>query len=188
MSEAISTQEKTAQQPQFKINAFYLGHLSLERGMSPRALSQGVTPEMKLELRIKTHSLEKEEEEVVLDLTITTRNGSHLLYLIKIHQAGCFTLTGFTPEQKDYYLNVMCASLIYPYACHKVNTLAVDAGFPPLNLLSVDFAHLYGQRKKQETEEPTTDSPTADASDTLKSEYQEAKPANKWATLTVSAD
>ncbi len=181
MSE-IPLQEKS-QQPQFTIQAFYLRHSSLETGISPRLLRSGLTPEMKLELRVQINPLEKEDE-VVLDLTITARDGSgsSLLYLIKIHQAGCFTLTNFTPEQKAFFLNTTCANLIYPYACHKANTLAVEAGFPPVNLLPIDFAHLYAQQQKQQvaqniSTDKVIENPTPASS---------MGPNNKWAGLATS--
>src|SRR5688572_21884105 len=105
--------ETETPQPQFRIQAFYLRHLSLETGLPPRSLRPGLTPEMQLELCIQINPLEQEEE-LVLDLTISARDESRLLYLMKMHQAGCFVLTGFTPEQKAFFLHTTCANLLYP--------------------------------------------------------------------------
>jgi preprotein translocase subunit SecB len=155
MSESPSTEKP---QPQLSIKAFYLRHTSLETGLSPLSLRPGLTPEMKLELRVQINPLENQDE-VVLDLTVTARDGSSLLYLIKMHQAGCFTFTDCTAEQKAFFLNTACANLLYPYACQKVNTLAIDAGFPPVNLLPIDFAHLYAQQQKASQEKSVDKAP-----------------------------
>jgi preprotein translocase subunit SecB len=176
---AHSAAEKTIAQPQWGTKAIYLRHASLETSRSPLLLGTEIQPEMKLELRVDTHPLEQQDE-VVLDVSITARDKGNLLYLLKIQQAGCFVLTHFTEEQKKVFLNTLCPSMIYPYACHMATTLAVQAGFPPLHLMPIDFRHFYAEQQK------VAGAQTATGADSIPSESTASN--NKWAELAVSAD
>lgn len=178
--------------PQFNLKAIYLRNTSFETGSSPILLRSGIQPEVKLELRVQINPLENQDE-VVLDLIITARDNSNLLYLIKIQQAACFVLTGFASEQKTFILNTTCPNIIYPYAGHMANTLSVQGGFPLLNLMPIDFVHMYAQQQKTAQAEATHVSDNAEAQKptspyTLKSESRAVQQSNKWADLAVSAD
>ena len=97
---------------------------------------------------------------------------------MKIQQAGCFVLTQVTAEQKAVFLHTVCPTLIYPYACHLANTLAVQGEFNPVHLLLIDFGHLYAQQ--QTASEAPAHSGKAESTPTA--------PKNKWEEFVVSAD
>lgn len=182
MSETNHNDDTTSEAatPQLSIKSIYLRNLSLETASSPILLCPGIQPEMKLEVRVNINPLENQDE-VVLDLTIMAGDNNNLLYLIKIQQAGCFVLNGLTAEQKAFYLNITCPHLLYPYASHMANTLSVQGGFPPVNLMPIDFVHFYAQHQAQPVQKPQNEA-------VIQSEIETAAPKNKWAELAVSAD
>jgi preprotein translocase subunit SecB len=134
-------------QPEVRTIGIYLRNVSLETCRSPALLRRDIKQEFKLELKVQADSLE-ESDEVMLDMIITVRDKSDLLYLFKIQQVGCFTLKHFTTEQKQLFLNTVCPTMLYPYASQMANTLVVQAGYPALHLTPIDFTHLYRQQQQ----------------------------------------
>jgi preprotein translocase subunit SecB len=134
-------------QPEVRVIGIYLRNVSLETCSSPSLLREGINPEMKLELKVQINPL-GENDEVTLDMTITVRDKSNLLYLFKIQQTGCFALKHFETDQKQLFLNTICPNMLYPYAIHMVNTLVVQASFPPLHLTPIDFGYLFRQQQQ----------------------------------------
>ncbi len=190
-NESINALEKETAAPQYSVKSYYLRNISLETGISPVLLRPGIQPEMKLELRINTNSLENLDE-VVIDLSLTARDNSNLLYLLKIQQAGCFVLNHFTSEQKTFFLNTMGPSLIYPYACQMANMLSVQAGFPPLNLMPIDFVHMYQQQQQQSAAQVKASTHAEEKKPAHPSTQTQASPAlktnSKWAEVAEAAD
>ncbi len=182
-------QEEEAAPPQFSVKGIYLRNISLETSTSPILLRSGIQPEMKLELRVQINSAENYDE-VLLDLNITARDNNNLLYLIKMQQAGCFVLNNFTVEQKDFFLNTTCASLIYPYASQMANTLSVQSGFPPVNIMPIDFAHLYSQQQASQAQVKASslEGQKPVNSGTLNPMPQANKSTSKWADLVTSQE
>jgi preprotein translocase subunit SecB len=179
-----SNPEKETAAPQLSIKGIYLRNTSFETGSSLLLLRPGSQPEMKLELRVQINPLEKQDE-VLLDLTVTARDNSNLLYLIKIQQAGCFVLSHFTPEQKAFFLNTTCPSILYPHACHMANTLSVQGGFPPVHLMPIDFVHLYTQQQQA----AAVQAQKSNGLEKVKPVLEESIASkNKWAELAISAD
>ena len=172
-----TVKKETQPQPEAQIVAIYLRNVSLETASSPLLLREGIKPEIKLELRVQINSLKDEQEEVVLDLSITARDGSSLLYLLKLQQAGTVTLKHFEDDQKAFFLNTACPQMLFPYVAQIASTLVAQAGFPPLYLAPIDFVGLYRQQTQQQTQTAQkTESPAAPRVPTN----------NKWANLRES--
>ena len=167
---------KKGAQPEAHIVAVYLRNVSLETASSPLlSAREGLKPEIKLELRVQINPLKEEQEEVVLDFSITGRDGSSFLYLLKLQQAGTMVLKNFEDHQKTFFLNTTCPQMLYPYAAQMANTLITQAGFPPLYLTPIDFVNLYTQQQAQQQGAQKPESPI---SKTVEN--------NKWANLTGS--
>ena len=165
MSENTTPNEN---QPEARVAGIYLRNVSLETANSPLLLREGLKPEIKLELRVQINPM-NEQEEVVLDLSITGRDGSSLLYLLKLQQAASVILKNFDENQKAFFLNTACPQMLYPYAAQVASTLIVQAGFPPLYLTPIDFVNLYTQ---QQAAQKTDSTPTNTVEE------------SKWKTLT----
>jgi preprotein translocase subunit SecB len=139
--------EQSENLPEAQIRKIYLRNISLETAVLA-ALVKEIDPEVKLELRVQTNSL-VDTEEVILDVTLTVRHASNLLYLLKLQQAGCFAIKNLEGEQKKLFLNTICPQLLFPYASQIANTLIVQSGFPPLSIMPIDFTKLYNQQNQQ---------------------------------------
>jgi preprotein translocase subunit SecB len=188
----VSTAKQSAT-PQYRIKGIYLRNASLETGISPLLLRSNIQPEMKLELRVNTKSLE-DQDEVVLDLSLTVRDNSSLIYLLKIQQAGYFILnTPLTLEKKAFILNTTCPNLIYPYVCQMANILSVQAGFLPVNLMPIDFIHMYEQQNQQQVVKQTKDPTNLEEQKLTNLNPQRQAVStfqlnNKWADVATATD
>jgi preprotein translocase subunit SecB len=166
-------------QPEVRTIGIYLRNVSLETCRSPALLRKDIKQEFKLELKVQADSLE-ESDEVMLDMIITVRDKSDLLYLFKIQQVGCFTLKHFTTEQKQLFLNTVCPTMLYPYASQMANTLVVQAGYPALHLTPIDFTHLY--RQQQQATQTKTDNRQEVTQTTTQGNQK------KWTSVMESVD
>ena len=86
---------------------------------------------------------------MTLVLTVNVKVGEETAFLIEVHQAAIFLITGFEPAQMHHTLGAYCPNLLFPYAREAVDNLAVRASFPALMLQQVNFDALYQQKLQQ---------------------------------------
>lgn len=146
MSEQNQAQAST---PEFAIQRIYIKDMSIESPESPEVFRKEWRPEINLELNSNGNKLEEDIYEVVLKVVITAKNDGKTALLIELHQAGIFTLKGFTPEQTNQVLGSLCPNILFPYAREKVSEASTSAGFPPLYLAPINFDALYMEQQKR---------------------------------------
>jgi len=79
-------------------------------------------------------------------VTVTTRVGDKVAFLVEAKEAGIFEISGVPDDQLPYVQQVVCANIVYPYLRSNVADLVQRAGFPPIHLAEINFEALFQQR------------------------------------------
>ena len=148
--------EKQETPRQFAIQKLYIKDASFESPSTPSSfVFQKWEPKIDLNLTGENRSIEGNSYEVELRITATVSIDGKTMFLVEIHQAGLFTINGFSDEERSYLLGSQCMNILFPYAREFVTDASVRGGFPPLVLQPVNFDALYQQqlqRNKSEQE------------------------------------
>ncbi len=161
MSESSTTKQH------FSIQKIYLKDSSFESPGSPKAFRfKQWEPKIDLNLTNKQTHIEADIHEAVLIVTATVSHEESTAFLVEVHQAGLFQITGFDKEQRNYLMGSQCMNILFPYAREVISDMSVRGGFPPLIMSPVNFDALYQQHLQQQQEQPTeaaeiTDAPEA---------------------------
>lgn len=134
--------------PHFGIVRIYLKDVSFETPNSPAIFTQEFRPEVNLQLNTSASQLEDGLFEVVLHLTVTSKQGDKTGFLVEIQQAGIFEIKGFDDAQKGHMLGAYCPDTLYPFAREAVSDLVTKGGFPQLLLAPINFEAVYAQNQK----------------------------------------
>jgi len=137
---------------QFALQKIYLKDISFETPNSPEIFTEEWKPDVNVELQTAGKPLTDEVMEVVLTVTVTAKLGDKVAYLIEVHQAGVFTIIGFSDDERTHMQGSYCPNILFPYAREAVSDLIGKGGFPQLLLAPVNFDALLSQHKQQ-TEE-----------------------------------
>lgn len=139
--------------PEFSILRIYLKDVSFETPNSPGVFTQEFKPEIGLRLNTAIKRIEEDLHEVVLNITVTAKQGEKTGFLVEVQQAGVFSLKGFDEAQKGTMLGAYCPSTLFPYAREAISDLVTKGGFPPLLLAPINFRAMYeesaAERAKQ---------------------------------------
>ncbi len=136
----------TESKGQFALQRIYLKDMSFE---SPMVISDRPTtkPSLAQDLHTKVDKVGDNHYEVVLHLTITVKQDENVMFLVEVHQAGLFYITGLEQEQIKHVVSSTCPSILFPYARETIDSLAVRGGFQPLMLPPVNFDALYAKSR-----------------------------------------
>ena len=140
---------------QFQLQKIYLKDTSFETPNSPEVFTENWEPDVNVELQSAGKPITDDVHEVVLTVTITAKVGDNTAYLVEVHQAGVFTLTGFNENDRAQMLGSYCPNILFPYAREAISDLIGKGGFPQLLLAPVNFDALYAQHLQQQQEKNT---------------------------------
>ena len=146
--------ESTAPQKKFSIQKLYLKDASFESPDSP--LSFNFTkwdPKVDLNLANNNSHIDGDVYEGVLSVTATVNLEEKTAFLIEVHYAGLFGISGFDETERKYLLGSQCMNVLFPYAREVVSDMTIRGGFPPLILSPVNFDGLYQQHLQQQEKE-----------------------------------
>lgn len=138
------------QQPLFQIQRMYLKDLSLEIPGAPRIFLEQQQPAVEVSLDTTQETLSDGIHEVTVTVTVTTRIGEKVLFLVEAREGGIFEIRNIPAEQMPIVLNVVCPNVIYPYLRANVADVIQRAGFPPIHLAEINFEALYQQKMAQQ--------------------------------------
>jgi preprotein translocase subunit SecB len=136
--------------PVFSIEKLYVKDLSAEVPNAPQIFLEREAPAVELQLRTEGRGIDEGLFEVVLTVTVTSKIGEKVAFLIEVSQAGIFQLRNIPGESMEPLLAVACPNLLFPYAREAISTATTRAGFSPVVLQPVNFEALYAERRKQE--------------------------------------
>jgi preprotein translocase subunit SecB len=141
-----------SQEPVFGIQRIYLKDLSLEIPNAPQIFLDSQQPAVEIQLDVGAQALADGIYETTVTVTVTTRAGDSVAFLVEARQAGIFEVRNLPAEQLPLILNVVCANIVYPYLRSNVADVIQRAGFPPMHLAEINFEALYQQRLQQQAE------------------------------------
>lgn len=141
-----------SQEPVFGIQRIYLKDLSLEIPNAPQIFLDSQQPAVEIQLDVGAQALADGIFETTVTVTVTTRAGDAVAFLVEAKQAGIFEVRNLPAEQVPLILNVVCANIVYPYLRSNVADVIQRAGFPPMHLAEINFEALYQQRLQQQAE------------------------------------
>ena len=134
----------------FHFDRIYLKDASFESPRCPQVFSEpDYNPKVDVQLHISHQVLDQERGvfEVVLKVTVTATTSGHNAFLIEVQQAGMFTITGLSLQQREQALEATCPNALFPFVREHVNHLVTHGGFPSLLLQPVNFDTMYEQKK-----------------------------------------
>ena len=144
---AEETQQAATQN--LAIQKIYTKDISFESPNSPFGFQDEWQPEISVDLNTDGQTLENDNYEVVLKVTVTAKNNTKTAFLAEVHQAGVFHLTGFDEEQRNFILGSYCPGTLFPYAREVISSLVTNGGYPPVILAPVNFEALYHEHQQK---------------------------------------
>lgn len=135
--------------PVFSIQRTYLKDLSLEIPSAPQIFLESQQPAVEIQLDVASQGVVEGIYETTVTVTVTTKVGEKVAFLIEAKEAGIFEIRNVPAEQLPLILNVVCPNIVYPYLRANVADVIQRAGFPPIHLAEINFEALYQQRLQQ---------------------------------------
>src|SRR5471030_2572178 len=145
-----NSQTASTAAPHFEIQRIFVKDISFEAPNTPQTFVEEWKPEVALNLETKSNRIQDNMHEVVLSITATVSTGKKTAFLIEVHQAGVFIVSGFPNDQLHQMLGSFCPNILFPYAREVVSDMVVRGGFPQLILAPVNFDALYAQHMEQQ--------------------------------------
>jgi len=146
-----SMAENAGEAPQIKMSvlAQYVRDMSFENIVALKGISGGdVQPDIQVGVSLDGRKRTQENQyDVVTKFKITSTNKSNNepLFLMELDYGGIFLIEGVPEDQLHPFLLIECPRLLFPFVRRIISDVTRDAGFPPLNIDTVDFLALYRQ-------------------------------------------
>lgn len=145
----MSEETQQAATQNLAIHKIYTKDVSFESPNSPLGFQDEWKPEISVDLNTDGQTLDGNNFEVILKVTLTAKNNDKTVFLAEVHQAGIFHLTGFDEQQQAFILGSYCPGTLFPYVREVISSLVTDGGYPPVILAPVNFEALYQEHLKQ---------------------------------------
>lgn len=145
----MAENEQSTDERHFAVQRIYTKDVSFESPNAPDIFRGEWKPQNDLNLNTKVNKLDERTFEVTLSVTVTTNVGEKTAFIVEVHQAGIFTLAGFSEQEMGPMLGAYCPNLLFPYAREVVSDLVIKGSFPQLVLQHVAFEALFAQHQQQ---------------------------------------
>ncbi len=144
----MAEQQKT--EKQITIQKIYLKDFSFESPNSPAIFTSGKwSPTTNLNLRSSHTLCDDDRSEVVLTITVEAKHEDKTLFLVELHQAGLFHISGYDEKEIGVIVGSFCPNILFPYARESVSAVISKGGFPEFLLQPINFDSLYAQSQTQ---------------------------------------
>ena len=141
MAENEQTPEK-----QLAIQKIYIKDFSFESPNTPHIFGQADwSPKTDLNLRSSHTAGSEDNHEVVLTITVEAKEDDKTVFLIELHQAGLFHVSGYSAEEFKAIVGSFCPNILFPYARETIASIISKGGFPEFVLQPINFDALYAQ-------------------------------------------
>ncbi len=141
------------------IQKIYVKDLSFEAPNTPGVFTEKINPTVDINFSSETQDLGSDQYEVVLQVTVTVKEGDRTIYLAEVQQAGIFTISGFPAEHVPVLLATACPNILFPYVREVISDVVTKGGFPQILLSPVNFDLIYAQelqRRRQGEASPAS--------------------------------
>lgn len=132
-----------AGQGQVRIEKLYLKDASFESPNTPSVFQQEWKPEIELSINTRSEQVIPNYFDVVVTVTVTAKLGEKTAFIAEVQQAGLFQMEGLPDDVIRRTVGIFCPTTLFPYVRETVDSLAVRGGFPPLNLVPINFEAAY---------------------------------------------
>ena len=150
----MAEQDKAVAEKQLSITKIYVKDFSFESPQSPGVFrTNGWSPKTSLNLRSTHTPVDGDFHEVVLTISVEAKDGDKTVFLVEVHQAGLFEVTGHTPDEAGMLFGSFCPNILFPYARESISTMIQKGGFPEFVLQPINFDALYMQSMQQQQEQ-----------------------------------
>lgn len=136
----------------------YVKDFSFESPVAPGVFqAEKWAPQTNLNLRSGHTAMDGDVYEVVLTITVDAKDEDKTVFLMEVHQAGLFELTGYDEGERHAILGSYCPSILFPYAREAISSTVQKGGFPEFVLQPINFDSLYMQSQQQAADAATSD-------------------------------
>ncbi len=145
-------EQDQAANKQLSIMKIYIKDFSFESPQSPGVFqAKDWSPQTNLNLRSSQSKMDDNIHEVVLTLTVETKDPDEdkTLFLVELQQAGIFEITGHADAELGVLLGSFCPNLLFPYAREAISSVVQRGGFPEFILQPINFDALYAASLQQ---------------------------------------
>ncbi len=150
----MAEQDKETAEKLLSIIKIYLKDFSFESPQSPAVFRANEwAPKTSLNLRSTHTPVDGDFHEVVLTISVEAKDEDKTLFLVELHQAGLFEVTGHTPEEAGVLFGSFCPNILFPYARESIAAIIQKGGFPEFVLQPINFDALYMQTMQQQQEQ-----------------------------------
>ena len=145
--------KEQAADKKLSISKIYIKDFSLESPQAPDVFRREEwKPQTNLNLRSSHTTLEGNVHEVVLTITVEAKDEDKTLFLIEVHQAGIFDISGYAGDELGVIIGSFCPNILFPYAREAITSMVQKAGFPEFVLQPINFDALYMQSRQQQAQ------------------------------------
>lgn len=138
-----------AQGARFALERIYVKDISYEAPAVPRIFFEQASPQLDVQLGISHTAVSAQDGlfEVVLTVTASAKEPERTLFLVEVHQAGIFRVSGVSGEALSRTLEISCPYILLPFVREAVNDMVGKGGFPQLLINPINFEALYEQKQ-----------------------------------------
>ncbi|MBT5218788.1 MAG: protein-export chaperone SecB [Woeseia sp.] len=131
---------------QLAIQKVYVKDFSFESPQAPQVFSKtDWAPKTDLNLRSAHTGIGENNHEVVLTITVEAKEEDQTIFLVELHQAGIFLITGYAESEMKALVGSFCPNILFPYAREAIAAVISKGGFPEFLLQPINFDALYAQ-------------------------------------------
>lgn len=142
----MAENEQQASDKQLAIQKIYVKDFSFESPNTPHVFQrQEWAPKTDLNLRSTHTAVADNTHEVVLTVTIDAKEEDKSVFLVELHQAGLFHITGYADDEFKAIIGSFCPNMLFPYAREAIAGMISKGGFPEFVLQPINFDALYAQ-------------------------------------------
>ena len=150
----MAEKDEAAVEKQLSIIKIYIKDFSFESPQSPGVFrADKWAPKTNLNLRSTHTPVDDNFHEVVLTISVEAKDDDKTLFLVELHQAGLFEVTGHTDEEAGVLFGSFCPNILFPYARESIAAVIQKGGFPEFVLQPINFDSLYTQTMQQQQEQ-----------------------------------
>lgn len=144
----MTNKQETA--PSLEVHLQYIKDLSFENPAPAKHLKQRKGNfETKVGIDVNYSELADTEHEVVLSIKVDVQSEKDTVYVLELHYAGVFGISGANDEMKALILLIECPRLLFPFARAIVSRITTESGFPSLDLKPIDFSQVVQHKMSQ---------------------------------------
>ena len=142
----MAEEEQKAPERQLAIQKIYMKDFSFESPRAPEVFTRtDWSPKTDLNLRSSHTALGDTVHEIVLTVTVETKEEDQTVFLVELQQAGIFHIEGYGEEELKAIIGSFCPNILFPYARESISTVVSKGGFPEFLLQPINFDALYAQ-------------------------------------------